>query len=250
MTSSSAKSALVELASSSSASPSSNAAARRVETTPLATASPSALLSKSAQRLEAGVGHTRDLRQAALAPGQRHGSLPGHAPRAHFATTLPRAHFAPACSCFCGCFVAVLSYIRSCRQNSPGLVLRRLGPVAALSHPRFGLQQASACRRQAFNKDHDSPTECHDREAALGALARRPLLPRRPHAHLLCTSRQHRTRSHTMVCPEANSAAAAWVDITFPSKGDGAGSCGDCFPRRVRELHRVELLIRIRVAQS
>ena len=51
-----------------------------------------------------------------------------------------------------------------------------------------------------------------------------------------------------MVCPEANSASAQ-VDITFPSKGDGAGSC-DCFPRRVRELHRVELLIRIRVAQS
>jgi len=58
-----------------------------------------------------------------------------------------------------------------------------------------------------------------------------------------------------MVCPEANSASAQ-VDITFPSKGDGAGSCDcgagscDCFPRRVRELHRVELLIRIRVAQS
>ena len=71
---------------------------QRVESRPppLATASPSALLSKSAQRLEAGVGHTRDLRQAAPAPGQRHGSLPGHAPRAHFASALPRAHFAPA----------------------------------------------------------------------------------------------------------------------------------------------------------
>ena len=97
-TSSSAKSALVELASSSSASPSSNAAARRVETTSLATASPSALLSKSAQRLDAGVGHTRDLRQAAPAPGQRHGSLPGHAPRAsrpHFRERTSLQHTSP-----------------------------------------------------------------------------------------------------------------------------------------------------------
>ena len=124
-TSSSAKSALVELASSSSASPSSNAAARRVETTPLATASPSALLSKSAQRLEAGVGHTRDLRQAALAPGQRHGSLPGHAPRALRERTSASA-------------------LRSSTLRQVSFSCRRLG----LQHARCSLERKQSVRSQ------------------------------------------------------------------------------------------------------